>query len=232
MLTLSPETTSPKHLTLQDVGRGVAEVQALVGVGRQLLRRVGRREHHHAGARDLVDDVERHRRRCGTDDGVDTLTELAVDGLRADGRVLGVAGVALGHADRLAECATGGVDVLDREADAGDLGRAERREAAGDRQERADLQRAVAGAGAFDRDFGDVSRRRGLGRLEDGLRVVDLVVGVVLLDAVARDRRLTVAGELERAGEAVVVDVLGSRLDEGIARCVRRALRAATRDSD
>ena len=64
-----------EHAALQDVRRRGAEVQALVGVGRELLRRVGRRELHDAGAGDLVDHRQRHARRGGADDGVDVLSE-------------------------------------------------------------------------------------------------------------------------------------------------------------
>ena len=54
--------TSDEHLALQDVGRAETEVQALVGVVRELLGRVGRRELHHAGAGDLVDHARPTRR--------------------------------------------------------------------------------------------------------------------------------------------------------------------------
>ena len=60
----------------------------------------------------------------------------------------------------------------------------------------------------------DVRRLRGL---EHGLGVFDLVLGVELLDAVAGDRGFTVARELERARDTVVVDVLRAALDELIA---------------
>ena len=65
------------------------------------------------------------------------LREQAVDGLRRDvGR--GVTGVGVELLDRLAVDATGLVDLLEREVDAGELGRAEERERAGLRQQRAD----------------------------------------------------------------------------------------------
>src|SRR5207248_684088 len=157
------------------------------------------------GVHDLVDDGQGHARRRGPDDGIDALTELAVDGLRRDvGRR--VTRVAFTDLDRLAEHAARVVDVLDRETDTCSLGWAEEGEAARLGEQRADLQRAVAGPGPLDRDLRHIRLRRRLGRLEGGLGVVDLVARVELLDSVARNSGLAVAGELEGPGRAVVVD--------------------------
>src|SRR5581483_10827778 len=60
-----------EHLALEDVGRCVTEVQALVRVGRQLLRRVRRCRALLTGAHNAVDHVERHGRRRRADDRVD-----------------------------------------------------------------------------------------------------------------------------------------------------------------
>ena len=100
----------------------------------------------------------------GTDDGVDVLAEQAVDRL-VGGVGLVVAGVAGRVLDRRAEHAAGLVDVGDGQLDAGELGWSEERQVAGLRQQRADLQDAVALALDADRD--EVDDRR-VGRL--GLR--------------------------------------------------------------
>src|SRR5204862_4991772 len=107
---------------------------------------------------------------------------------------------------------------------------AEERKAAGLRQQRADLHRAVTGAGPLDGNLGDISRRRRVRDLELGLRVRDAVVRTERLDAIGRDSRLAVAGELQRTGLAVVVDVLRATGDQVGALLVRLALRATTRD--
>ena len=119
-------------------------------------------------------------------------------------RVTGVAGDV---DDVLAEHATGLVDLVDGELDAGELGWSEERQRAGLRQQRADREHAVTLAGALDRNV--------LGELRLtfdhdvlGQRRVDAVVVTDLQQAVAGDRRLAVAVELERTGGAVVVDVL------------------------
>ena len=92
-------------------------------------------------------------------------------------------------------------------------------------QERADLEDAVALAGAGHRHLVDVGLGRGVGVDELGGVVVDAVVVAEHLDAVAGHGGLAVAGELERAGDAVVVDV-GAGVDElealGVSRCTSR----------
>ena len=112
----------------------------------------------------------------------------------------GVTRVALDQLDRLAEHATGRVDVLDGELDAGDLGRAEEGEepVCGSRVPMVSGPPVVA---VGDRSRAGVGGGVGLvaGDDELGLRVVDLVVVAELQQAEAGLRRLTGVGEA-RAG--------------------------------
>ena len=93
---------------------------------------------------------KRHARRGGADDHVDVLREETVRGLVG---LVGrrVAGVALDAHDVLAEHATVLVDLLEGQVEPGELRRSEERQRTRLRQQRAERQRAVAGAAAFDR---------------------------------------------------------------------------------
>jgi hypothetical protein len=137
-----------EHLALQPVRRSGPEVEAVVVVGVEARRGVGRREVDDTCAGDLVDDAHRHTGGRGADDGVGVLVEQLVDLGTRDVRGA-VARVGLDVHDVLSEDATRGVHVLDREVDSRELGRAEERQVAGLRQQGAEGQRAVAlGRGA------------------------------------------------------------------------------------
>ncbi len=125
-------------VALDAVRRGGAEVE--VAVAAQVDRGVGGRDLGDLGGGEAVHEVQRHAGGRGADDdrGL-VLDQLARRG-GADGQVGGVTGVLDLVAGLGAVDATGGVDVGDGHADAGDLGRAEEREVAGQRQDAAGLE--------------------------------------------------------------------------------------------
>ena len=165
-----------EDLALETVGRGGTEVEPVVLVGVEARGRVGRRELHDAGAGDLVDDADGHTGRGGTDDGVDVVAHQLVDLATRD--VGGaVTGVGLDVHDILAEDSAGGVDVLDRQVDARELGRAEEGEVTGLREQRADGEDSVTGRRC----------RRGLG--VSGARLVAAVVVAAACGQRERHRR-------------------------------------------
>ena len=140
----------------------------------------------------------------------------------------GVARVTLRVLDWCAEHAASGVDLVDGELDTGELGWSEEGKAAGLREQRADLQHAVAFALDADRDLLDDRRLGRLGLNELFERLVEAVVGAELEDRVAPGQRLAVAVEVERTGDAVVVDVAAG-VDDREAVGERRALLAVAR---
>src|SRR3546814_3125624 len=88
---------------------------------------------------------------------------------------------------------TGGVDLLSSEVDTSELGWSEERQVPGLREERADLQLAVAGPVALGGLLGHVGLGRSVGHHELGDLVVDAVVVTEGQDAVAGhgDRKST-----------------------------------------
>jgi hypothetical protein len=137
-----------------------------------------------------VKDTPTMQRRRHVGAGSEQAVDLEVGGVGG-----GVAGVTLVEGDIGTEHAAGGVDVLDGHVGAGELGRAEEGEVAGDRQDRADGEDAV---GLAARTPGLNSRRRrcparwslrscrrwcpGIGRFRSGLRASVVSEPVSLLD--------------------------------------------------
>ena len=138
-----------------------------------------------------------------------------------------------GVLDRCAEHAASGVDLVDGELDTGELGWSEERQAAGLGEQRADLQHAVAFTLDTDRDQVDDRRTREPRACDEtsSRDSIEAVVGAELEHGVRALERLAVAVEVERTGDAVVVDV-GAGLDHRQAVGVGRALLADAGDAD